>query len=271
MRKINLFRIFVAFTVVLFASCSTESIDPVLTESIDNGGEDGGGTDNGGGNNGGGDNGGGTSSGDYWPMAINNEWQYESSEPQNDQPMKIVSSETINGKQYYKMNRAFQESGNQQMSGTATIHLRKESGSYFQRTSLAIPNQNGMSITASPFEILILKDNLEVNGTWTGNAQQNFTYSMPGMPAMTTDIDYKGTIMQNGITFTVNGENYTNVIKIKYEQDIAILMGSTEVAPPVHTETYIWFAKDIGPIRSETVATSGLPAYYMDLVSYTLH
>lgn len=267
MRKINLFKIFVAFTVISFASCSTESLDPVLTESIDNGGEDDGGTDNGGGNNGG-----GTSSGDYWPMAINNEWQYQSSEPQNDQPMKIVSTETINGKEYYKMNRAFQESGNQEMTGTATIHLRKESGSYYQRTSLSVPNQGGMSITASPFEILILKDNLDVNGTWTGTAQQDFTYSIAGMPGISTIIDYTGTIVEKGITYTVGSQNYSNVIKVKYVQKITVVMSGNAVGSPVNTVTYLWFAKDVGPIKSETVnQITGTADYYMNLVSYILH
>lgn len=271
MRKINLFKIFVAFTVLSLASCSTEALDPVLTESIDNGGDNGG-TDNGGGNNGGGNNGGGTSSGDYWPMAMNNEWQYASSEPQNDQPMKIVSTETINGKQYYKMNRSFQDSGNQQMTGTAIIHLRKESGSYYQRTSLIVPDQNGMSITASPFEILLLKDNLNVNGTWTGTAQQDFTYSMAGMPGISTIIDYTGTIMEKGITYTVGRQSYSNVIKVKYEQEVTIVMSGNTIGSPVHTVTYLWFAKDVGPIKSETVnETTGVADYYMNLVSYILN
>lgn len=261
MKKTNLFKIFAACTVLIMASCTTEPIDSSFTA-----------TDNGGGNNGGGNNGGGgTSSGDYWPMAINNEWQYTSTEPQNDQPMKIEAIETINNKQYYRINRAFQGSGDQQVSGTAVVHLRKENGAYFQRVSVTVPDQDGISVSSSPYEILILKDNLDVNGTWNGVAVQNFTYSVEDLPSISTNIEYKGTIMEKGITFNVQNQSYSNVIKIKYEQDISVTMDNLPVGSEMHTTTYIWFAQNVGPIKSETVNTTGATEYYMDLISYTLH
>ena len=104
-------------------------------------------------------------------MAVNYTWNYKNNgtiEP----PMKIISSEQIDGKTYYKYANFIGTSTVQGASFTGNIWARKENNTYFIRQEATIPAQNGNpAITVLPIEIEILKDNIAVNGTWT----QTFT------------------------------------------------------------------------------------------------
>lgn len=266
--KKNFFRVLVALCVLsATVSCDVEPVDPeVVSQNPDNGG----------GNNGGGNNGGGSSSGDYWPMAINNQWQYESSEPQNDDPMKIIATQTIGGKLYYKINYAFTDAGTDDLTGTATTYLRKENGIYYERVEVNIPDTNGMEVTVSPYEFIMLKDNLAVGQGWTETVTQTTSYEMNipdfpiDMPDAVTTIDFTGTIQEKGISVTVNGTTYNDVIKVKVEQDITVSMTGV---PSMDSSavSYIWFAKNVGPIKA--ISTSSELGYSntMELVSYNLY
>jgi len=266
MKKITLTTFLVVFLSV-FTACDVEPIDPVVNDYVP---EDSGSGEEEGEEDGGGNNGGGSSAvGDYWPFAVNNEWTYEyaGNDTENFDPMKIIGTEVINGKTYYRMNHYFQDSGTDDMTGTAKIYLRKENGAYFQRTSVDIPDENGIEITVSPYELTVLKD-LEVNQTWEESVVQTTSYYFAGMtiPSFDMTINVKGTILEKGITMTVAGETYTDVIKEKFEQTINNDLLSTD---PIVTVSYVWFAKNVGPIKTESVA--GSLNYSMTLTSYTIN
>ena len=83
MKTIKLLPIFLLFlSAVSFVSCesSVEPVDPALNVPPENPG--------------------GSTTGDYWPMAINNQWVFTQSGVQQA-PMKIIGTEQYNGKTYY--------------------------------------------------------------------------------------------------------------------------------------------------------------------------
>lgn len=231
MKKINfitaLALFFLAFNIT---SCSTdvEPIDPALLN---------GGTGN---ENGGGTGGGGTTTADYWPMAVNNQWTFVM-DGDLQEPMKIISTQQINGLNYYKYNNLFGES----LSGgdfIATFWTRKSNGNYYVMQEATIPAAGGLpSITVSPLEIIILKDNLEVNQTWTQNMTQ--TTTIQGFPPIETAVNVEAKILEKNVSVTINGIAYTNVIKVELIQNT---QGTTNT-------NYYWFAKDIGPVKIQTI------------------
>ncbi|RYD93606.1 MAG: hypothetical protein EOP54_18895 [Sphingobacteriales bacterium] len=251
MKQIKLLSIFlILFSAILFTSCDSESIDPELS-GVDDGGDNGG-IDNGGGNGNGGNN--GSTSGDYWPMALNNKWVFNSNGMEEE--MKITGTQTVEGTSYYKVNQLFSSAG---VVGNATTLLRKNNGSYAVRIGVVIPGtQGGPTITISPYEFIILKDNLAVGQTWTQNVTQTTSYSIPGIPPIEMVVNYTGTIVEKDATITVNGETYTNVIKSKLVQTYT---GGAMT-------TNYWFAKNTGPVKAESTTTGGVNS---TLVSYDVN
>jgi hypothetical protein len=234
----NLFSIFIIFTSLTFVSCENEPLDASLLNNNNNSN-----------NTGGGNTGGGTSSGDYWPSVINNSWSF-SNNGAASQMMKIISTSNINGATYYNFDNVFGQTT--QVSGTAAMRMRKNSGDYYIKVeSTSLDLGGGMTATQTAFEFLALKDYLAVNQTWNGSYTQTTTYSgspVP-IPAVTMTSNYVGTILGTGLTETVDGETFTNVIKLKIVQTIS-LPGS----PNSTIETTYWYAKNVGPIKSQTLA-----------------
>lgn len=255
--------VIVLITAIGFVSCDTEPVDPVLNDNNNNGENPG----NNPGTNPGTEP--GTSDGDYWPYAINNQWVFEQDGEAN-QPMKITSTESVNNKTYYKIDHFFENEGTGDgFTGNATMLLRKEGGSYSVRVSVEIPSEEGMSITVSPFEYIFLKDNLEVGQTWTDTAEQVTSYEIEGspipMPDVVMNLTFEGKILAKDVTVTVNGVTYNDVIKISFKQTAVIEGMGTETV----TNSEIWFAKNIGPVKS--VANAGTDTFTQELQSYILN
>jgi hypothetical protein len=256
MKKITfLTTILLVFTAITFVSCEVESIDPALSN---NGANNGGNT--GGGNTGGGTGGnGGTSSGDYWPTAINNIWNYD--QDGNATEMKIIGTDNFNGGTYYKFSpqSGFFE-GNGATDVTTWIH--KNGGNYIMKMGDLNINAGGLTGTQTGSEMVMLKDNIAVNATWSGSYTQTTTYSiLPTSIVMTTN--YTGKILEKDATVTVNGVTYTNVIKMNLRQVVST-MGANTV-----TDLEYWFAKDIGPIRAYMNTEGNI--FETKLTSYTLN
>ncbi|SFQ61216.1 hypothetical protein [Flavobacterium akiainvivens] len=271
MNKPILLKLFLALFLVTLGSCESEPVDPAVLDNVppenpQNPGENpgGGNTDN------------GTSEGDYWPFALNNEWVFDST-GEEVSPMKIIGTETIDGVQYYKMNYAFTDSGNEELTGTTDVYLRKEGGTYYQRVVTYIPEENGMSMTVTPYEFVMLKDYLEVGETWTHTVSFTTSYEMIDMPDfpmpipdITTEITMDGTIMEKGATVTVNGTTYNDVIKQKIVQTVSMEVPGSSETIETSVTSYVWFAKDVGPIRSENQSEL-METYILTLTDYTLN
>lgn len=211
------------------------------------------------------DNEGGTSTGDYWPAALNNQWIL-SQNGVNQDPMKIISINSINGNTYYTFNQAMGSGSS--TTGSAITRLRKTSGNYYLKVEdLDIDFGGGITGQQTGFEMLLLKDYLNNGQTWTGSYNQTTTYNNPLFPTINLTINYTGEIINNSTSLSVNGTTYNNVINMRLTQ-ITNMPG----APPTEIETDYWFAKDVGPIKSITYdPASGSPQYTSLLQSYILN
>ena len=190
---------------------------------------------------------------DYWPTAINNQWVYSMGGTMQE-PVKIVSTNVIDGKTYFTF--AAPTSG-----ATATQRIRKSNGDYYIKLEdITIPASGGLpASTTTGNETIYLKDNLPVGGTWTNSYNQTTTYT--GIPtAITMAFTITSTIEEKNVSLTVNGETYTDVIKVKRVTS-STLMGTVS-----NSIGYYWYAKDVGPIQVEN------PGYPMQILeSYILN
>lgn len=262
MKRLKHLSLFVVlFSALSFVSCDTEPVDPVLVDNNENPNPNNPNPNN--------PNNPGSSTGDYWPMAVNNEWVFVEGGELNE-PMKIVGTETISGATYYKINYSFVDAGSDGMTGTANTGIRKNGADYSMRVSVEVPDENGIQINVSPYEFIVLKDDLAAGGTWSQSVVQTTTYvtELPiPMPPIELMLNFTGTILEKDVTATVNGETYNNVIKVKLNQEVTLdpnLGGGTTT-----TETILWYAKDIGPIRSQS--TGGGLNILQELDSYIIN
>lgn len=257
MKKINL--VLSVFAILFFAACSdVEPLDPTLLSSSGNnggntGGGSGGGSGSGGGNTGGG-SGGGTSSGDYWPTAINNQWTYEQDGTALS-PTKIIGTDVFSGKTYYKFTQTSGGSGTS--TATVTTWLNKESGVYKVKIDDINLNVGGLTGVQTGYEMIMLKDNIPVGGTWSGTYSQTTTYT--GIPSIVTNVNYSGEILEKNVTEVVNGETFPNVIKLK------MILESSFSGTTSTQELIYWYAKDVGPIKTTSPGSNSI------LIDYILY
>lgn len=232
----------ILFTSLIFTSCSTdvEPLDPAVVVEPP----------------GGGNNNDGETTGDYWPMAVNNQWAFAANGT-NEAPMKIVSTEQINGTTYYKYENFLGTS----IAGTgfeATVWTRKSGGTYYARQQASSNGGEGVpSITVEPFEIIILKDHLAVNGTWEQSINQ--TTIISGFPPMVTVVNIQGKVLEKDVALTVNGEEFPNVIKVQVIQN----------TQGVTNTNYYWFAEDVGIIKYQNIYQAFVTTH--EIVSYTIN
>lgn len=242
------------FCIIFFASCTIEPFDGTIPGST---------TPNTGTNPGGGV--GVTQSGDYWPTAVNNQWVY-SLNGVNQQPMKIVSLDAVAGNNYYTFNNQTSTSTVGGLQASAVVRIRKANGEYYYKNeAVTTAPQNGLpGSTTSGGERIILKDNLPVGGTWTSTSVQTTTYDNPLLPIISLNIETVATIVEKNVPITVGNQTYTDVIKVKFVQNI-----SGQGFPASSSESFYWFAKNVGPVKISTVGLGSTIDQL--LVSYILN
>lgn len=193
------------------------------------------------------------SSEDYFPMAIGNTWIYDVTNEEEAGQIIINSTETINGSLYYKVNELPISVGSDIPEGEfpgldVRAHLRKNGTNYIQRFYAFIPEMMGGMIPQTeiePFEVTFLKDNLDEGQSWTETISIVTHVEVFGMSqTLTATATFNSIIEQKGISLTVNGVTYEDVIKVRTTATVVSEEG-TEVS-----EGQNWFAKDIGLIKS---------------------
>ncbi len=243
------------FTVLGMVSCETEPVD---SELVGNNPEN---PDN--------PNNPGPSTGDYWPLAVNNQWVFNL-DGQLQEPIDISGTVVVEGNTYYTINYNFTEAGTGGLTGTTYTGLRKDGGNYLMRVSVDMPDENGFTINVTPFEYILFKDNLEAGGTWSQTVTQVTTmesedFPMPIPPTELT-LDFDGTILEKDVTATVNGVTYDDVIKVKVIQTATL---DENPGVSIVIESIIWYAKGVGPIRSEGTVNGETTVQELD--SYQLN
>ena len=241
--KTKLFPLIIVFLTAFLGSCSTD-VEPlhetvVITDPVDDDGE------------------GGTSTGDYWPMAVENQWTF-TLEGETQQPMKIIATEQIAGKTYYKYQNFLGMTSVEGSGFEGTVWTRKNGGVYFVRQEAFIPASDGNpSITVEPMQIIVLKDFLNVGETWSQSVEQ--TTIIQGLPAIVTEVNLTGKILERDSSITIGDQTFESVIKVELIQNT---QGTT-------TTNYYWFAKDIGIVKYQNLYP-GFDTTY-EISSYTVN
>lgn len=179
---------------------------------------------------------------DYWPTEIGNEWHYNNSINPNGSPFQlytIVGTETINGNLYHKFYPQIDQNPDYIIGPFS--YLRKNNGDYFYKTGETLIFDTNGTTTYGGNEIIILKDYLNINETWSGS----FTYfdSLNGQVIETYNATYIGEILDSNVTELINGVTYNNIIKTKITTITTRSSGTTTKI------IEYWFAKDIGIVK----------------------
>ena len=188
----------------------------------------------------------GISSGNYFPLKTNNEWNYVTESQGLTSTIKIVGSETLGGTSYFEF------TDNSEVYPYIVKHwFAKKGATYLLKTADTTINQNGISFTIQGYEIPILKDDIPVNTNWTVSISPKVTYSGNGQSGtMPFKVDYTGFNFFKG-QITLNNIVYSNVIKSRVN---AVIDANGDVS---YSSDEYWFAENIGIIKLITYKSDG--------------
>lgn len=184
-----------------------------------------------------------TASTSYQPLTVNSTWTYLTDYPTADNVVltATASTQTYNNKAYTVVQAKGAKLGSQNQYFYNANHL------YNYRVPV-----DGMGT----IDFTYLNDNAAVNATWKANVTDDGTLN--GIPAQMT-----GTITEKGITKTVSGKQYTDVIHTTILLQYNIASTYTTFA------TYDFYvAKGIGIIEMDS-STFGLTST-LKLQSYQI-
>lgn len=229
MKKITLLAFTLLFSSLLITSCSSD--DSISDDSN------------------------GVSSGDYWPLAINNQWIYNENGSVTS-PVKITGTDNFGGTAYYRVS-----TDNAYNLQTWAV---KKGATYFLKTGDLNLTENGITIKMSSYELPMLKDNLAVNEQWNGSVTSRVSVTDASTSSsFDTTIKYLGVILEKDASITVNDKVYASVIKMSFRQEVNF-QGQTTI-----TESVYWYAKGVGPVKS--INTINGTTVESTLVSYIIN
>jgi len=104
------------------------------------------------------------------------------------------------------------------------------------------------SFIDTSLEVLYLKDNLDVNGTW----KQDFGFSVDFFgTSIPLTLSFNNKIAQKGITKTVNGVTYTDVTDV----ETTLSLAGSPVPVTLTSNIHYYYAPKVGQIENKTVIT----------------
>ena len=195
----------------------------------------------------------GTTTGDYYPMAVNNKWQYTNGA--NATECNLIGTATFGGNTYYE----FTDTDSQL---AIQAWMNKRGASYYQKSAPYTETNGSTTVTIAGFEILMFRDDLQVGETWSGSAKPKVTYTGG---STTANIHYVGHITARDASATLGGITYNNVIKMQMTLTETVNSQTTTISGEN------WFAKDIGLIYDSTTTSNDGVTKTRYLTSYTLH
>ena len=182
------------------------------------------------------------STGDYWPTSVDNNWVY--TQDGADTSIKIITTEDVNGNKYYEFNQL--PIFGRAIEDYPTFSIKKNKGDYYIKVGEINSTAGGVTTKITGYEFLFFKDYLNVNETWQGT----YTYTLSSNGASPrlarTEGTYTGEILEKGISLTVNGTVFKEVIKFRFKQ---IIDGKDDAWPTWDYSTDYWIAKDVGIIK----------------------
>nr|WP_317630724.1 hypothetical protein [uncultured Flavobacterium sp.] len=208
---------FIAAICALFAfttSCETEPVDPYISgihNPVLN-----------------------PSSTDYLPRELNNEWHYKTNGVLETAPYKISGSANIEAGAWY----IFDGSLFLPKNTTADSFLRKVENDYYLR----FENVVGENTTQTPYEVLVLKENLLTGETWNQEVNNHISYTELNLNDVPQRTRIENKVIAKDVAMTINGVRYEKVVNIEAKYFDA------------SDNTYLytistWFAKEVGVAR----------------------
>lgn len=200
----------------------------------------------------------GTTTGNYFPMAVNNKWNYTNDVDATE--INLIGTTTFGGQTYYEMTDSSADP-----SIDIQVYMNKRGASYYQKSSQSTQTQGSLFITIEGFEVKMLQDDLEVGDTWSGSSNPKVTYTGSSSGQTKANIHYEGQITAKNATVTLGGITYTNVIKSH------LILTETVNSQTVTISGENWFSKDIGLIYDTTTMSTDNITKTRYLTSYDLH
>jgi hypothetical protein len=114
------------------------------------------------------------------------------------------------------------------------------------------------AVAGQGLELLYLKDDKDINGTW--NTSQTLT-GLTGLPGGITsaNINIAYIVKEKGTTRTVSGTSYTNVVKVEATLSAAVAI----LTLPLGTAEF-YFSKNIGLIESKILINNATLGFNID-------
>lgn len=200
----------------------------------------------------------GTSTGDYFPMAVNNKWEYTNDVDATE--INLIGTTNFGANTYYEMTDT-----NADPSINIQVYMNKRGASYYQKSSQSTQNQGSLFITVAGFEVKMFRDDLPVGGTWSGSTKPKVTYTGSTSGSTTAVINYEGEITAKDVSVTLGGITYDHVIKSR------LTLTQTVNSQTATITGENWFAKDIGLIYDSTTMSTDNITRTRYLTNYTLN
>lgn len=173
---------------------------------------------------------------EYYPLTEGSWWEYESEtffdDPYTYRTMVSTETKILNGNEYVKLEIDWE--------GAESHFYRCDESNCYENGNSSILGQN--------YEWPFLKNDAPAGTTWT------FDYNYDGNPNQ-----YFMTIEETGLSRTVKGIEYTDVIKVKRQH---YYNNPFDGVWTEGSEDYSWYAKGIGKIESNDFL--GLNTYLLD-------
>ncbi|MDB5253139.1 MAG: hypothetical protein JWP27_2308 [Flaviaesturariibacter sp.] len=134
---------------------------------------------------------------------------------------------------------------------------------FIQANPLPIPIPLPTISLPTQFSTRIVKTSLPVNGTWTDTV---YSLTIPFLANVFVGIDY--TILEKGVTRSVLGKSYGNVIHVQGKVRAAVSATGFPIPPiPLDFATDYYLAKDVGLVEVD-IRQDGIPQLSSKLWSY---
>lgn len=198
----------------------------------------------------------GETQGDYFPLALNNDWNFHFSES-DDKEINLYSTLDFEGETYF-----ITEGINPVDGSDLTQGYRKSGAVYYCYNDEMTFSYSGLAdIYIDPVAFVIFKDDLEEGETVVTEATSDTQVVNPftGTVNTTTSFTFTTTLLQKDISWEVNGVTYEDVIKVQLDAH------AESLGEVFDGTVYYYFAKNVGPIQLETeVGTYTLTTYTLN-------
>jgi hypothetical protein len=217
------------------------------------------------------------STGDYWPTAVGNTWNYDTLNEDgstNENDYQILSETTFEGLPAFELDNFFVQS---QLDATDVDlelpgFLIKNEGNYTYFFPGLEDNNEGFVTSLAPIAYVFFKDYLSAGESFSDSFETIFSISYVGEEEIdfdpiesTTILNYTATVVQRDFEMTINDETFANVIHMNFTSSYF----DVEFNQTISSETNIYFAEDVGPIKIENI-TPG-EAFDSEITSYELN